>query len=75
MIRMNPMHDTKNPPGQARSKTIGDIIDKVVRSEATPVSEKEAAYWEGYNAGYQRASDYYAKIIKELSDLALDKAG
>lgn len=34
MIRMNPMHDTKNPPGTWPPRTLGDIIDRVQKQEA-----------------------------------------
>lgn len=45
-MTFKPAHkDTDNPPGQIvnpidRSKTIGGIIDRVMRSEAQPIKQK-----------------------------------
>lgn len=45
-MRFKPAHkDIDNPPGQIvnpidRSKTIGGIIDRVMRSEAKPIKQK-----------------------------------
>lgn len=61
-MTFQPAHkDTTNPPGQVvnpipRDKTIGGIIDRVVRSElpAMKLETKgnEEVYQQGYAAGY-----------------------
>ena len=77
---MIPAHkNLKNPPGQIvneipRSKTIGGIIDRVMRSEAQPIKKKLSfdewykQHWKECKNGTFDLHDTYALIWKAAQE-------
>ena len=64
-IRTPPQHNTTNPPGQFDRyqwlpKTLGEVIDKVVKSEERTAQPAEVrTYDEGYTDGWRDAAAKY----------------
>ena len=67
-IRTPAHHNTTNPPGQIDRypwlpKTLGEVIDKVVKSEerlAQPAEER--TYAEGYSDGWRDAAEVWSLV-------------
>jgi hypothetical protein len=78
-MSFKPAHkDTTNPPGQIvnpidRSKTIGGIIDRVMRSEAQPIKKKLTfdewwAQWPAHSDMGMKSREYAYQVWKAAQE-------